>query len=460
MESELQRLESTGVLEKVTFSRWTSPIVPVVKSSGNICICGDYKATVNPSLLPDCYPLPRVEELFTKLTGGKTFSKLDLSNAYQQLELDDESRELTTINSTKGLYQFTRCPYGISTAPSIFQRTMDSLLADIPQTAVFLDDVLVTGNSEEEHLANLNAVMTRLENEGLRLRAEKCLFFAPEVVYLGHRITESGLQPTLDKVQAVVDAPDPRNTTELKSFLGLVNYYGKFIQKLSTIEVPLNRLLNKDVQWFWGTAQRNAFQVLKQQLMSAEVLVHFNPELPLILSCDESPYGVGAVLAHRMNDGTERPVAFASRSLAPAEKNYSQLDREGLSVIFAVKKFHQYIYGRDITVYTDHKPLLGLFGKSRAIPALASSRIQRWSLTLAAYRYKLVYKPGAANANADRFSRLPLPDRHESTPNPADYVLIMNHMESTSVNPDKIHQWTQRDPVTSQVYECVKWLAI
>ena len=455
VESELQRLESTGVLEKVTFSRWASPIVPVVKSSGNIRICGDYKATVNPSLLPDCYPLPRVEELFTKLTGGKTFSKLDLSNAYQQLELDDESRELTTINTTKGLYQFTRCPYGISTAPSIFQRTMDSLLADIPQTAVFLDDVLVTGNSEEEHLANLNAVMTRLENAGLRLRKEKCMFFAPEVVYLGHRITESGLQPTLDKVQAVVDAPDPRNTTELKSFLGLVNYYGKFIPQLSTIEAPLNRLLNKDVQWSWGTAQRNAFQILKQQLMSAEVLVHFNPELPLILSCDASPYGVGAVLAHRMNDGTERPVAFASRSLAPAEKNYSQLDREGLSVIFGVKKFHQYIYGRDITVCTDHKPLLGLFGESRAIPALASSRIQRWSLTLAAYRYKLVYKPGAANANADGFSRLPLPERPESTPDPADYVLIMNHMESTSVNPDKIRQWTQRDPVTSQVYECV-----
>ena len=266
-----------------------------------------------------------MEELFTKLTGRKKISKLNLSNAYQQLELDDESRELTTINTTKGLYQFTRFPYGISTAPSIFQRTMDNLLADIPQTAVFLDDVLATGNSEEEHLANLNAVMTRLENAGLRLRKEKCKFFAPEVVYLGHRITESGLQSTLDKVQAVVDAPDPGKTTELKSFLGLVNYYGKFIPQLSTIEAPLNRLLNKDVQWSWSTAQRNAFQVLKQQLMSAEVLVYFNPELPLILSCDAGPYGVGAVLAHRMNDGTERPVAFASRTLAMlalAERNY------------------------------------------------------------------------------------------------------------------------------------------
>lgn len=448
---ELHRLENAGVIERVTFSQWATPIVPVLKQSGDLRICGDFRATVNPVSQPDQYPLPRVEEVFTKLSGGKLFTKLDLSSAYQQLELDEQSRELCTINTHLGLFQYKRCPYGISTAPSLFQRTMDSLLADIPHTAVFLDDVLVTGATPEEHMTNLEIVLSRMEEAGLRLNPGKCVFFAPEVIYLGHKITEAGLQPIDDKVQAIVDAPPPKNTTELKSFLGLLNYCGKFIPNLASLLAALHILLRNNHRWSWNKEQQDAFEACKIALTSASVLVHYDPEKPMELSCDASPYGVGAVLSQIMDDGFEHPVAFASRSLHPAECNYSQLDREGLAVVFGVKKFHYYLYGRDFSITTDHKPLLGLFKENKATPALASSRIQRWSLTLAAYRYQLLYKSGPANANADGFSRLPLPVKPETTPEPADFVFVMDHMEGTPVNADKIKLWIGRDP-------CLAWV--
>ena len=451
VEDELDRLQKDGVIEPVTFSRWAAPIVPVIKESGKIRICGDYKATVNQSANVDTYPLPRVEELFAAMSGGKTFSKLDLSHAYLQLVLDEGSRELVTINTHRGLFQYTRMPFGVSAAPAIFQRTIESLLADIPQAVAFLDDVLVTGHTEEEHIANLKKVLHRLQSAGLRLRREKCKFFAPEVVYLGHRINAAGLHPTLEKVQAVKDAPVPRNVTELKSYLGLLNYYGKFLPNLSSVLAPLHSLLRKSMRWSWKPEHEKSFRTSKELLMSTRVLAHYDPEKELVLSCDASPYGVGAVLAHRMSDGSEHPVVYASRSLSPPERNYSQLDKEGLAVIFGVKKFHQYVYGQTFEISTDHKPLLGLFSEERAIPPMASSIIQRWALTLAAYDYRLVYKPGHLNGNADALSRLPLPHVLGHTPIPADYVMVMDHLESTPVSPDKVRLWTGRDPVLSQV---------
>ena len=368
VDDELDRLLEQGVIEPVTFSRWAAPIVPVAKESGKMRICGDYKVTVNQAANVDTYPLPRVEELFAAMSGGKTFTKLDLSHAYLQLVLDEESRELVTINTHRGLFQYTRMPFGVAAAPAIFQRTIESLLADIPQAVAFLDDVLVTGRNQAEHTANLEKVLSRLQSAGLRLKREKCVFFAPEVVYLGHRIDAAGLHPTLEKVQAVRDAPVPRNVSELKSYLGLLNYYGRFMPNLSSVLGPLHCLLRKNVRWSWKPEHEESFRASKQSLMSARVLVHYDPNKELVLSCDASPYGVGAVLAHRMPDGSEQPIAYASRSLSPPERNYSQLDKEGLAMIFGVKKFHQYVYGRKFEISTDHKPLLGLFSEERAIP--------------------------------------------------------------------------------------------
>ena len=372
VDDELNRLVREGILEPVKYSKWAAPIVPIVKSDGSIRISGDYKTTINTALRSDTYPIPRIEELFAKLVKGQQFTKLDLSHAYQQLVLDPDSREYVTINTHSGLFHYNRMPFGISTAPSVFQRAMESLLADIPGVAVYLDDLLITGASVSEHLANLDRVLRTLNDAGLRLKREKCVFLADEVQYLGHTITAKGLSPTADKVKAITDAPPPSNIKELRAFLGMLNYYGKFLPHLPTTLEPLHRLLRKNAKWKWERVHADAFTRAKELLKSASVLTHFDPNKELILCCDASPYGVGAVLAHKMSDGSEKPIGFISRTLNQAERGYSQLDKEDLAIVFGVKRFHQYLYGRKFEIVTDHKPLLGLFGENKAIPHMAS----------------------------------------------------------------------------------------
>ncbi|XP_039862929.1 uncharacterized protein LOC120718450 [Simochromis diagramma] len=455
VEAELERLQQIGVIEPIEFSDWAAPIVPVLKEDGGVRICGDYKLTVNQASQLDAYPLPRVDDLFATLAGGRTFTKLDMSHAYQQLLLDEESKKYVTINTHKGLFKYNRLVFGVASSPAIFQRTMDNLLQNIPGVAVYLDDILVTGKTEEEHLRNLEQVLKKLSEAGLRLKHSKCVFQAPSVTYLGHRISAQGLSPLEEKVRAVKEAPSPKNVAELRSFLGLVNYYGKFLPDLSSMLAPLDGLLHKDSQWRWSQAQEKAFRQVKELLQSAPLLVHFDPEKEVLLSCDASPYGIGAVLSHRMEEGEEKPVGYASRTLTAAEKGYSQLEKEGLAIVFAVKRFHQYLYGRPFTVVTDHKPLLSLFSETKGIPPMASARVQRWALTLSAYQYRIVYKAGPENANADAFSRLPLPEVPDQSNLPPETVFLLDRLANSPVCAKNIKAWTEQDPELSQVKQ---WL--
>ena len=246
-----------------------------------------------------------------------------------------------------------------------------------------------------------------------------------KVEYLGHQISAAGLQPTEEKVRAVKEAPVPGDVTQLKSSLGLLNYYGKFLPNLSNVLAPLHSLLEKPNKWSWSSKQQEAFDTAKCLLTLDCLLVHYSPDKDLILACDASPYGVGAILSHRMEDGQERPVVFASRTLAAAEKNYSQLDKEALAIIFGVKKFHRYLAGRKFCIFSDHCPFQYLLGERNAIPAMASARVQRWALTLSAYDYQIVYKPGSKHANADSLSRLPLPEEPTEVPVPGDTILVI-----------------------------------
>ena len=242
VEEELERLQKAGVIEPVRHSEWATPIVPVMKPNGDVRICGDYKATLNQAITTDSYPLPRTEDLFGSLSGGKSFSKVDLAHAYMQIPLDDETKKLTTINTHRGLFQYNRLPFGIASAPAIFQRTIETVLQGIPDTSVYIDDILVTGSTPEQHMKNLDDVLTRLEEAGLRLKQEKCQFLLPEVEYLGHVLSANGLKPSQKNIRAILAAPTPENVTQLKSFLGMVTYYLKFLPNLADTLSPLYSL--------------------------------------------------------------------------------------------------------------------------------------------------------------------------------------------------------------------------
>ena len=449
----LDSLLKDGIIEPVKFSTWACPIVPVVKPTGQIRICGDFKVTANKAIKCEYYPLPKVFELLSTLAGGKYFAKLDLSQAYNQLKLDEKSRLYTTINTHRGLFRYTRLCFGINSASGIFQRHTETLLKDIERVLVFSDDIFISGCNKTDFLDRLQRVLHTLEAAGLRLNKDKCKWCLHEINYLGFKINSEGIKPTNEKIQAIIDAPPPKNKTELQAFLGLLNFYRSFLPQTATILEPLNALLRHNSQWQWTDAQQNAFTKAKDMIVNSDCLIHYDPKLPIVLSADCSSYGIGCALSHLV-DGIERPVSFASRTLSPAERNYSQLEREALAIIFALKKFHFYVYGFEFTIKTDHKPLLGIFSPDKLIPLMASGRIIRWCLMMQAYKFKLVHTSGKLLGHVDALSRLPLPNSPETVPIPDEWINLVTFLESTPVTSSDIAKWTKSDPILSKVHNC------
>ncbi|UYV66064.1 K02A2.6-like [Cordylochernes scorpioides] len=446
---ELDILVKAGILKPVRHAEWAAPIVPVLKSDQTIRICGDFKITANQALKVDQYPLHKAEDIFAALAGGEKFSKIDLRDAYNQLELDDESQLYTVINTHQGLYKYTRLPFGISSAPALFQKQMDILLKGIPMVFCALDDILITGKNDQDHLKNLECVLQRIQEAGLKLRKDKCSFLAPSLEYLGHKIAKEGLQPLPSKVEAIQAAPSPTNLTELRAFLGLLTYYSRFIPNITIIQ-----LSKKEQKWKWETPEERAFKDIKEKLVHSTLLVHFDPRKRQILSCDASGVGIGAVLSQVQGDNDKRPVAFASRTLTPAEKKYSQLEREALGIVFGVTRFRNYLLGNSFTLRTDHKPLVTLFSENKGIPTIAANRIQRWAIILSAYQYKIEYIKGTSNTEADVLSRLPMftpePDSKEPDSEPVELVLLMDALDSSPVTSDDIRKSLPGDPVLRQ----------
>ena len=449
---ELDRLVAEKIIEPVTHCLWAAPMVPVLKSDNSIRVCGDYKITVNRAAHLDTYPIPKVQDLFANLAEGNIFSKLDMSQAYAQLCLDDASKPYTTINTPKGLFHYNRVPFGISSAPGIFQRAMEELLKDLQNVICYLDDILIVAADKIQHDKLLRQVFARLQTAGLKLKLEKCTIGVREVTYLGFRIDASGLHPTEDKLQAIKGAPRPKDVKQLRSYLGLLNFYRKFIPKASTILEPLNRLLKDNVPWSWDKDQEHAFSISKETLLKSEALIHFDPRKPIVVASDSSSYGIGAVLYHKVED-QEMPVCFVSRTLTSAERNYGQVEKEALAMVYAMKQFHNYLWGQHFTMVTDHKPLLGLFSPSKPIPPLASGRIQRWGLLLQAYNFDLVHRSGKLLCTADALSRLPLPNCTDFTPIPTDWTMLVNFLDWSPVTSANVKSETTKDPILSKLYK-------
>ena len=450
VEREIKRLVEENIWEKVTYSDWATPLVPVMKSDGNIRLCGDYKVTLNPQLQVAQHPLPNPTDMFATLSNCTVFSKIDLRQAFQQLEMDEKSQEMCSVNTHMGLYRPKRLPYGVASSPAIWQQTVDKVFAGLPGVVCFVDDILVAGKDKKEHSKRLKMVLQRILDNGIRIQKNKCSFEVSSVEYLGFVINGQGIHKTDDKVRAIKNAKTPENVKELQSFLGLVTFYGRFIPNLATIAHPLYQLLNKDVKWNWTEKCQVSFDGIKAEITAPNFLVHFQPELPIKLVCDASQVGIGSVLAHILPDGIERPIAYASRVLNQAERNYSQIEKEALALIYGVKKFHMYLYGKNqFTLVTDHKPLLAILGPKAGLPTLVAARLQRWSLILAAYNYTIEYRPTTKMGNADALSRLPVdkaPEEYENT------ILLIDALQMPVTAKD-IAQHTKRDPTLSKVLQ-------
>ena len=316
-----------------------------------------------------------------------------------------------------------------------------------------IDDLLVGGTNDDEHLKNLEAVFKQFLKFGLRVKLVKCVFMAPSVIYFGLHFSEKGLQPTDKKVKAIKEAPTPRNVTELSSsFLGLLAALTYFIPKLSTLAQPLYQLLGNK-PWNWTPACKQAFRDVKHALTRKSVLVHYSPTLPMELSVDLSPYG--AVIMHVYPNGLRCPIAFASRTLNEHEKRYSQIDKEALAIMFGLKRFHLYLYGRHFTILTDHKPLERIFGPKTAIPSLPAMRLQRWAIILSAFNYSIRFLSSKQNAVADALSWLPL----QSTLSGENAIFKVEErlVDSLPITHKDISHATQVDPVLSNVLEFVRY---
>lgn len=450
---EIDRKLQEGVWKgPLTSAEWATGIVPVFKPGSRPRLCGDYRITVNNAIKPDKYPMPTIEDAFSSLSGGKFFSKIDLTQAYTRLPVDEESAKLLTVNTHRGLFSVHRLPFGVSSAPGIFQRLMCDLLAGIEGVVVWLDDILVTGATRDEHDQRLLEVVKRLSEVGLRANLEKCEFLKQNLNYLGWHLDETGRKPLRDRVSAILDAPAPMDLGQLQSFIGKLTFYDSFLPNRAAVLEPLYRLSDKGRPWVWGEKEQQAFDEAKKMLASDDLLVHYDLDKEVVLSCDASPVGLGAVMAHLFPDNKERPVEYASRALEPAEKNYSQLDKEALGIIFAVKKFHCYIAGRSVIIYTDHKPLLGIFGRNKT-PKVMSPRMERWLVILGCYDYDLRFRPGKQNGNSDALSRLIVP---ESTPRPVPEphgLFLMTGINSPHLTWEQVAEHTANDTELQRVLQ-------
>lgn len=402
VDQELDKMLEQRIVEP-SDSPWSAPICLVKKKDGSCRFCIDFRK-LNTVTLKDAYPLPRIDDTLDSLSGSLWFSTLDLASGYWQIRMSESSKKKTAfVTPHRGLFHFNVMPFGLTNAPASFQRLMEKVLVNLSphKCLCYLDDIIILGRTFEEALANLRDVFQRLREANLKLKPKKCSLFQTKVTYLGHVVSENGISCDPSKIEAVKNWPTPNSKTEVRSILGLLGYYRKFIPDFAERAKPLTKLTRKRAKFSWDNDCDKSLADLKQCLIQAPILAFPNETGIFILDTDASQYGIGGVLSQMQND-QEVVIAFASKTLNSAQQQYCTTKRELLAVVTFMKHFKHYLLGRNFIIRTDHAPLVWLrnFKEPEGL-------IARWISIIENYDYELKYRPGRQHRNADGLSRRP-----------------------------------------------------
>lgn len=459
VEKEIENLLNNDIIEPVEgeATPWISPVHVVRKphNPDQIRICVDMRAP-NKIIQRERHITPTIDDIVSRVKGSSYFSKLDLNKGYHQVELTKESRKLTVFSTHKGLFRYKRLNFGTSSAAEIFQNRIRQALQGLEGVENISDDILVHGRTQEEHDQRLRAVLQRLREKNITLNRDKCRFNKRSVVFYGHVFSAAGMSPDPRKVEALREAKQPINKDEVRSFLGLAQYCGRFIPNLASITEPLRRLTKNHVSWVWDNEQQQAFDSVRTSISEDCTNAYFCIEKDTELLVDASPVGLGAILAQR-DAGELRVIAMSSRSLSSVEQRYSQIEREALAITWGILHFRLYLYGGVFKVVTDHRPLVPLFNNPHSKPP---TRIERWMIKLLEYNFEVEYQPGKSNP-ADYFSRHPIqmtehkPPREEKMAE--EHVnFITAHALPKTVGLDDIVQATRQDTVIQEAMKAMQ----
>ncbi|KAL3887802.1 hypothetical protein ACJMK2_000195 [Sinanodonta woodiana] len=410
IDRQVKEMLKYDIIEPST-SPWQSPVVLVKKKSGEYRFAVDYRK-LNKITKPEVFPIPRFDDMMDSIgqSSAVYFSVLDMFSGFWQIKLDPETREKSTFVISDGCYAFKKLPFGLSNSPMSFQLTMTRLLQGIAYKHVlcYIDDVLVYSRTLDEHFSHLQEVFDRLRKANLKLKPSKCQFAIKRVKYLGHVISKDGVEVDSDKIKIVSDFPKPKTVRDLRSFLGLCNYYRRFLKNYSNIRTPLNSLLKKYVQFQWMDKCESAFNKLKTALTTTPVLVYPNMDKPFILSTDASGQDISYILSQKDDQGREHPISYGGRALRIFEMKWGVSDREGLALVEGVRYYRHFLEHQKFTVVTDHAALKYL--KDIKNP---TGRLGRWSMLLQGFQYDVIHKAGRSHQNADVLSRIPYEQQPE-----------------------------------------------
>lgn len=399
IDRQVKELLDKGMVSE-SHSPWSSPVLMVRKKDGTYRMCIDFRM-VNSLTEPDAFPLPRIDDSLDALGGNTFYSSLDLVQGYHQLEMEEDSKPITAFCTRSGLYQWEVLSFGLATAPGCFERLMERVLHGLhwKTLLVYLDDILVFSPGFETHLERLGEVFSRLQKANLKLKPSKCSLFATEVEYLGHVVNADGIKTDPKKVECIKDWPTPKHKKDVRSFLGTVGYYRRFIPGYSEISRPLTRLTTKDATFSWSEDCEVAFSILRRKLMETPILAYPDYQKSFILDTDASDVGVGAVLS-QVHNGEERVVGYFSKMLKTEELKYCVTRKEMLAVIKATKHFRNYLLGKEFLIRTDHASLTWLLRSK-----VSQGQAGRWLESMSEYIYNIVHRKGLKHSNADGLSR-------------------------------------------------------